>query len=40
MHGIDKMWKTYNSKIQSQHPKINIGYDMGNPIWDRNQLEG
>jgi hypothetical protein len=40
MYEIAKMWKIVKSKIQSQHPKINIRYDLGNPIREKTQLEG
>jgi hypothetical protein len=37
MHKIDKI---KNNKMQSHHPQINTKYDLGNPIWEKIQLEG
>jgi hypothetical protein len=40
MHEINKMQKIEKNKIQSNHPQINTRYDLGNPIWEKTQLEG
>jgi hypothetical protein len=40
MHEIEKIWKIENNKTQSHYLEINTGYDLGNPIQEKNHLEG
>jgi len=40
MHEINKIQKIENNEIKSHHLQINIKYDLGKPIREKNQLEG